>query len=156
MRKIHFLTLLAVLGIGLVFTSCKDKDKPKDPVSVNTITIDATAYDAWVYFSFKEGEVVEVADFATSTAWDIGFHRYDLRVNGGEAGPGEGGTFATGENNFAAVTTAPESGYVSNDFIDVAVDVTVMPPVMEHVPGDQVLATWVTMTYGQQGPKSLW
>ena len=154
MKRISFLSAIGLFSLAVVFTSCeKDEDNQPQPANTETITIDASAYDKWVYFSFEKGTTVEISDYKTSSEWDLGFHRYDLRVNCGSSGPGQGGTYATGETDFTTVTTAPTSGYALNDSISIAVDVSSMPPVMETVPGDSVLASWVEMTYGQSGPE---
>ena len=143
--------LLIALAIATsIFTSCEKDD---NVIPANTVVIDASSYDKWVYFSFEAGSTVEIPDYKTSMAWDLGFHRFDVRVNGGTSGPGQGGTFATGETDFNAVTTAPVVGYALNDSISIAVDISSMPPVMETVPGDTVLATWITMHNGMAGPE---
>ncbi|MDP2722695.1 MAG: HmuY family protein [Bacteroidales bacterium] len=154
MKRISFLSAIALFSLSVVFISCgKDEEDQPKPANTETITIDASAYDKWVYFSFEKGTTIEISDYKTSTEWDLGFHRFDLRVNCGTSGSGQGGTYATGKTDYTAVTTAPESGYSLNDSISIAVDMSTIPPVMETVPGDTVLASWVIMTYGQTGPE---
>lgn len=151
--RTFFLAALAIAALTFIFTSCEKDD---NVIPANTVVIDASAYDKWVYFSFDEGSTVDITDYKTSTGWDLGFHRFDVRVNGGTSGPGQGGTYATGETDFNAVTTAPATGYSLNDSISIAIDITSMPPVMETVPGDTVMATWITMQYGDAGPEYLY
>ena len=76
-----------------------------------TFTIDATNREAWAYFSFATGDVVEVEDAENSDAWDIGFQRTQVKLNGGISGPGMGSVVMLTETTFEAVTEAPADGY---------------------------------------------
>lgn len=151
MKKTSLLFIVALFSAIYILSSCDEKDNPT-PANVQTVTIDASDYSKWIYFSFEEDTIVTISDFENSMDWDIGFHRYNLRINCGESGPGDGGTYATGLKYFDDVTIAPESGYSTNGFIDIAVDVSSFPPVMESVPGDSVLASWIKMTYNDNVP----
>lgn len=135
-----------ILGFVLSFISCETEDHDPDPneqeLETKTVTLDATAYETWVYFSFSEDKEVTVSNFSTSDAWDIGFHRYDVRVNCGTSGPGMGGSLNMGTIGFESVTEAPESGYSLNDSIGVIQESGVWEYI--NVPGDTVLATWLT------------
>lgn len=93
------------------------QDSPVEPVEMLeavTFTIDATNKEEWTYFSFAAGDVVDVEDAATSEAWDIGFQRTQVKLNGGVSGPGEGSVVMLTETTFAAVTAAPADGYVAD------------------------------------------
>ena len=93
------------------------QDSPVEPVEMLeavTFTIDATSKEKWTYFSFAAGDVVDVEDAATSEAWDIGFQRTQVKLNGGVSGPGEGSVVMLTETTFAAVTAAPADGYVAD------------------------------------------
>ena len=85
----------------------------EDPVGLETLTftIDATNREAWVYFSFATGDVVEVEDAENSDAWDIGFKLTQVKLNGGISGPGMGSVVMLTETTFEAVTAAPADGY---------------------------------------------
>lgn len=85
----------------------------EDPVGLEafTFTIDATNREAWAYFSFATGNVVEVEDAENSDVWDIGFQRTTVKLNGGISGPGMGSVVMLTETTFAAVTEAPADGY---------------------------------------------
>ncbi len=85
----------------------------EDPVGLETLTftIDATNREAWVYFSFATGDVVEVEDAENSDAWDIGFQITKVKLNGGISGPGMGSVVMLTETTFEAVTAAPADGY---------------------------------------------
>ena len=79
-----------------------------------TFTIDATNREAWVYFSFGSGDIVNVEDAENSEAWDIGFQRTQVKLNGGISGPGMGSVAMLTETTFEAVTEAPAEGYLSD------------------------------------------
>ena len=85
----------------------------EEPVGLEalTFTIDATNREAWAYFSFASGDVVEVEDAENSEAWDIGFQRTKVKLNGGISGPGMGSAVMLTETTFEAVTEAPADGY---------------------------------------------
>ncbi len=80
----------------------------------NTLMIDATDRENWAYIDFTKGETVDIADPATSMAWDLGFKRTAVIVNGGVSGPGETGALALKDISFEDVLEAPESDYVSD------------------------------------------
>ena len=85
----------------------------EDPVGLETLTftIDATNREAWAYFSLASGDVVAVEDAENSEAWDIGFQRTQVKLNGGISGPGMGSVVMLTETTFEAVTKAPADGY---------------------------------------------
>ena len=85
----------------------------EEPVGLETLTftIDATNKEAWAYFSFATGDVVAVEDAENSEAWDIGFQRTQVKLNGGISGPGMGSAVMLTETTFEAVTEAPADGY---------------------------------------------
>ena len=80
----------------------------------NTLTIDATDRENWAYIDLTKGETVDIADPATSMAWDLGFKRTAVIVNGGVSGPGETGALALKDISFEDVLKAPEGDYVSD------------------------------------------
>ena len=87
-----------------------------EPVGLEavTFTIDATNREGWSYFSFASGTAVEVEDAANSEAWDIGFQRTQVKLNGGISGPGMGSVVMLTETTFEAVTVAPADGYLAD------------------------------------------
>ena len=80
-------------------------------LEVSTFTIDATNEETWAYFSFAAGGTVTVEDALNSEAWDIGFQRTKVKLNGGISGPGMGSATMLTETTFEAVTAAPADGY---------------------------------------------
>ncbi|MBU8892761.1 MAG: HmuY family protein [Bacteroidales bacterium] len=152
MKRTSLLLITVLFSAVYLFTACEEEDNII-PATVGTITVDASDYSSWVYFSFKDDTVVTVTDFENSTDWDIGFHRSDLRLNCGMSGTGLGGSYATGITNFDEVITAPETGYSLNDMIEIATDISTFPPGMETVPGDTILANWISFEIGASGPE---
>ena len=98
-------------------TTGTDAQTPvEEPIGpeVLTFTIDATNEEAWAYFSFASGDTVDVVDAENSEAWDIGFQRTAVKLNGGVSGPGMGSVAMLTETTFEAVNVAPEEGYLSD------------------------------------------
>lgn len=78
---------------------------------VTQLWVDATAYQTWVYVSFASPDAVTPADPTDSTAWDLGFERYLVMLNGGVSGTaGEGALVLSGQD-FDSLTTAPAGDY---------------------------------------------
>ena len=98
-------------------TTGTDAQVPVDePIGLEplTFTIDATNREAWTYFSFASGDTVNVEDAENSEAWDIGFQRTQVKLNGGISGPGMGSVVMLTETTFEAVTEAPVDGYLAD------------------------------------------
>ncbi len=153
MKKQLSILAIALLSAATLFSSCKKDDDSVTPTASKQITIDASAYATWKYFSFESDTVVPVTDFATSTSWDIAFHRGDVRVNCGESGIGQGGSFNAGKVDFASVKEAPATGYSLNTTIKILESYT-MPPVYVTVPGDTLVTKWLTVVTSNSGPPS--
>ncbi|MDO4707422.1 MAG: HmuY family protein [Porphyromonadaceae bacterium] len=68
----------------------EEKKTPKvDPTTgqkIRTITLDVSAYDKFIYFSFEKG-LLSISDEQSQVydGWDIAFHRTDIRTNSGES-----------------------------------------------------------------------
>ena len=98
-------------------TTETDAQVPADePIGLEplTFTIDATNREAWAYFSFASGGTVNVEDAENSEAWDIGFQRTQVKLNGGISGPGMGSAVMLTETTFEAVTEAPAGDYLAD------------------------------------------
>lgn len=93
-----------------------DQEQINEPVGLEaqTFTIDATSAEAWAYFSFETGGVVEVANAINSEEWDIGFQRTKVKLNGGISGPGMGSAVMLTDTTFEDVAVAPEAGYLAD------------------------------------------
>lgn len=81
-------------------------------VGPRVYTVDATDADAWRYFSFSRGTVIEGAGAAE---WDLAFRRYQILANGGPQYAGRGGITDLGTVAFDEVDALPETGYQPNE-----------------------------------------
>lgn len=108
MTRLMYTTLLFItVSITAAFTASAELHQ-------NTITVDATDRENWAYVNLTEGETVDIADAATSMAWDLGFKRTEVIANGGVSGPGKIGVLALEDISFEDVLEAPEEEYVSD------------------------------------------
>ena len=91
------------------------------------VTIPATSYSDWVYFSVEENDVVIIEDPLNSLNWDLAFQRKHIRTNSGLSGNGNGGAFVdssmTWVDNWGSLNTMPDSvnwveDSILNDFYD--------------------------------------
>ena len=109
MTRLMYTTSLLVFTINFtVFTVDAELHQ-------NTLTVDATDRENWAYVNLMEGETVDIADPATSIAWDLGFKRTEVIVNGGVSGPGKTGAMALDDISFEDVLEAPEGEYISDN-----------------------------------------
>lgn len=112
------LIVWAVLYISVLFYFSCGGDEEVDVVQpaqdAVTFTADATSREAWTYFSFAKGAVVEVADPANSMGWDLGFQRTKVKLNGGVSGPGKGRAVMLTNVGFNEVNEAPAGGYAAD------------------------------------------
>ncbi len=113
------LALCALPLIALLAACDKKKDEPPTPnpeetAVTKTVTVDASKYESWQYFSFAKGEVVTVSDYKNDLSWDMALHRYDVRLNCGESGKGKGGAIYSGKTEMDQATTIPTDGYVTD------------------------------------------
>lgn len=117
---------------------------------IGTLEVDASASDAWVYVSLREGRIknyggpqealqpIVEADPATSTSWDLAFNRVSVRTNGGTSGPGEAGALDAGIAAIADVTAVPADA----EFVVDALSAPAYPPGAPAVSGNAVLNGW--------------
>lgn len=75
-----------------------------------TSVVDATDADTWI--SLVLATATE-ADPTASPAWDLGFQRSNIRLNGGASGPGEV-TLTWTEAAFDDLTVAPDPPYLTD------------------------------------------
>jgi hypothetical protein len=69
-------------------------------------TVDASAPDAWRYFSFRLGSLVEAPG---PRGWDLAFRRYSIVAGDGV------GIRDLGEGRLEEVRTVPTTGYLANE-----------------------------------------
>lgn len=80
----------------------------------NTLTVDATDSESWVYINLLEGEVVNIVDATTSLQWDLGFKRTSVIVNGGVSGSGNAAVLVVEDASFEDILDVPEGEYISD------------------------------------------
>ena len=92
------------------------------------VTIPATSYTEWVYYSFGTHSIVHIENPENSLDWDIGLQRKHIRSNSGLAGMGSGGGYVdstmTWTDHWATMNELPDDIYwhtdeVFNDFYDI-------------------------------------
>lgn len=117
-------TTLAVLSLALGAGCAEDlkldsEDGPTETVDTEpladgsfTTRVDASDYEAWIFFSFVSGEQVIPLDPLSSTDWDLGFQRFHVISNGGASGTGGAAIAVLPEQTFDAVASAPADGYI--------------------------------------------
>ena len=106
-RLMYYTTLLIFTVSTAVFTASAELHQ-------NILTVDATDRENWAYINLTEGETVDIADAATSMAWDLGFKRTEVIANGGVSGPRKIGALALADISLEDVLEAPEGEYVSD------------------------------------------
>lgn len=72
--------------------------------------IDATDATLWVYFDIDAGLQVTSDAPETDTEWDLGFQRFQIKLNGGVSGSGDV-EVATTTEAYENVTEAPANGF---------------------------------------------
>lgn len=114
------------LGLAACGGGSGDGTEPPEPVEpepvegVQTRMIDATSSTSYVYFNLTDAEVVALTDAEaeTSTDWHIAFRRFNVKLNGGSSGPGNGA---------AAMVAEPEGFYDENGAPNVSVFLNATP-----------------------------
>lgn len=117
--------LILVFAGVLTLLSCNSSDDDIDQgkidgsVGIVDVQTNAKAYDKWTYYSIEQGKEVDVDDPQESLAWDIAFHRGDVKLNGGASGKGKGEAIKLTSEDLATVVEAPERGYVKDVKADI-------------------------------------
>jgi hypothetical protein len=95
---------------------------PPAPVEVGahrvgpiTVTVDASVPDAWTFFDFSRGSVVESPQPAE---WDLAFQRHRIIANGGPGLAGGAGVVRLAGTDFDSVGAVPPTGYVAGEAAD--------------------------------------
>ena len=78
MKKKYITALLALLNI--IYTQQE-----------YLVTIPATSYSEWVYYSLSSHSIVSINNPENSLEWDLAFQRKHIKTNSGLSGPGNGG-----------------------------------------------------------------
>ena len=91
---------LALIGSAAVLLAACESDSTSsnETPTEGEVEINASSTTDFTYFNLETGQVVTPADPSTSTAWDLAFRRYEVRLNGGAAGPGDVAGFNLANN----------------------------------------------------------
>ncbi len=94
-----------------------------------TLIFDAKEYTEWVYVSLDKGRILGVTEAGESRQgldWDIAFHRYNVRLNCGKSGSGEGGAILmegkVGQEGWDSVLEAPAKGYKVDETLQISLE----------------------------------
>ncbi|MCP4500576.1 MAG: hypothetical protein GY822_11505 [Deltaproteobacteria bacterium] len=70
----------------------------------------------WILIDFESGALaaVDVVDDANSLAWDIGFQRFKVKVNGGASGIGDAAVAVIRDATYANVNSVPADGFLQD------------------------------------------
>ena len=77
MKKINWF-LVVILLLGACFTACTDDDDNGGSWNGESVTVDCDPYDAWTYFSFKEGKTVKTLKVKSMEGAVTGVYYGDL------------------------------------------------------------------------------
>ncbi len=81
---------------------------------VTLTLVDATHEEDWVYLALAGSAEVRPDAPETSTGWDLGFRRSDVKVNGGASGLGGVEVAILEGADFSALTQAPAEGWTTD------------------------------------------
>lgn len=81
---------------------------------VTRSVIDSTSEQAWVYLDLESGRQLELDDGTASDAWDLGFRRFDVAIDGGVSGPGGMEAVVLEGVAFDDVTEPPAEGWATD------------------------------------------
>ena len=116
---------LPAIGMALLLAACNgDSSGPGTTLPKGELQVDASSTSSFATVDLSSGTLVHVTDPFTSDAWNLGFRRYEIRVNGGVAGPGgvSGYNMANnaGATNQEILAFTPDNQKAAFDAIGVA------------------------------------
>lgn len=142
--------LLLVL-ISVLLLSCSKEELTIQPTKQASVSLDVRQYDKWIYFSFLNGIIETPVNPEESLVWDIAFHRWDVKTNGGIAGKGNGSAYMselTSLDKNLIITNMQESQFKSNVLIKTYMktpDMTQGPEQRVDVPANPELCKWMVV-----------
>jgi hypothetical protein len=151
--RVSLLPLIA--AATLLLTACESEATlPDDDLGeTGQVTINASSTTEFKYFNLATGAEVTVANPRTSTAWDVAFRRYEVRLNGGVAGTkGVTGVRVVDNSSLPAATLlgyTPESQLAAFD----AVAATSIPGAAEF--SSTSIAPTLNAWFRASGPTTL-
>lgn len=119
----HQLIILCIISF-LISCDSSTSSTPKAPESEKIFkNIPRGSSTDYTYFSFSEGDTVEVTNPATDTNWDIGFgvantYYSGLITNGGVSGSGNGGAISYKDTLYSEVTEVPAEIFAQDVMTD--------------------------------------
>lgn len=135
---------LAAFLIIFIAVSCSKENGGEDLPQTKQVSIKTSDYTTWTYFSFEKGVIgtytEEGFDYKNRLDWDLAFHRWDVRTNGGLSGKGSGGAAKSSDGTFTTdqlIKTYMNAPHMSEE---VTGDQRV------EVPANTELAQWMTVT----------
>ncbi|MEM9190864.1 MAG: HmuY family protein [Myxococcota bacterium] len=93
-------------SVGANLTSTDEGD------GVTLTSVDATSREVWIYMDLETGTQVSPANADDSEDWDIGFQRFNVKVNSGVSGTANAGVAFLADQAFEDVTQAPATEYL--------------------------------------------
>jgi hypothetical protein len=81
------------------------------------VTVDASNYNDWIYFSFSSASTVEVENPESSLDWDVAFQRKHIRTNSGLSGLGDGGALVDSSMTWIDQWNNAENSIESDDWV---------------------------------------
>ena len=78
---------------------------------VRSLTVNATATDAWVYLNLTDGALLSPTDPRQDLTWQLALQRYNLAVNGGVSGVGGVQVAPVDGRDLDGLTAAPSDGW---------------------------------------------
>lgn len=82
----------ALIALAVAVTACESESTlpdPNQPGETGELTIDASSSTDFTWVDLENLVTVSTGDPSSSTAWDIGIRRYEVRLNGGYTGPAD-------------------------------------------------------------------
>jgi hypothetical protein len=110
------LIYLSIITCGLILMGCQKTETPTP--TGKTFMVIATDSIKWVYFSFAQGDTIQVSRPDTSTAWDLAFNQSYIKTNSGLSGKGSGGANNSGKvgtNGFSQLTQVSDTATFTKD-----------------------------------------
>jgi len=77
-------------------------------------TVDATDAMRWIWLDLESKAQVDIDDPHASDAWDLGFSRFNIAIDGGVSGEGGMEAVVLEATELAAVTEAPDGPWVTD------------------------------------------
>ena len=119
--------LLLILTISLfAFSACSsdDNDNTTNIPETQEVSIDASSYTNWNYYSLKDNKLVgtgteaDNSTWAARSDWDIAVMRYSIKTNSGESTSinSQGGVYTTDSSiSFESLTSIPSDAKFVTD-----------------------------------------